>query len=136
MILNCPKFETCEPCERRADPRIECHLPCVLEQEGRSSQSIVLANLSGGGAMIRGHFGLMPRDRITIRLVTGTGVSARVVWVVGDKAGTQFDQPLELPCHLLAEHCLRSIIGSKVEHVDTSTMNPEICQSLFKKYMA
>lgn len=90
---------------------------------GRRS-TVVLRNLTAGGARIDGLEDLRWGDEITLMLPSLKPKEARVAWVSGHSAGLEFERPLhpDIFESLVLHH------GQWRERSDTDRMQPAIAQ--------
>lgn len=73
----------------RSNVRIRGFLHC----HGRF-QGVLIKDISRGGMMIEGAFGVAPGDKIVMEMLSGRRVSAKIVWVISPRAGVMFDETL------------------------------------------
>ncbi len=60
-----------------------------------SFRSVVIKNISEGGAALECSTSLIQNDAITIKLISGRSIDARVRWWLGGICGVQFVEPLK-----------------------------------------
>ena len=77
----------------RRSARVAVAIRAVL-YHGEKFQPVVIQDISAGGARLHGCDCLMVSDPVTIRLLSGRALQARVRWWLGGACGVQFDTPL------------------------------------------
>ncbi len=82
-----------QPGDARAMPRVELHVPAMLEVAGRH-HFVDVINLSGGGVGIAGREALPPNAPVTLLLDQLPPISGTIRWQRGEAAGIAFDVPL------------------------------------------
>lgn len=81
--------------ERRRRTRASVALDTLMcDREGRSFGAQIL-NLSNGGLMATTEAPLCERDPIRVDLPTIGWIRAHVVWVLGERVGVQFRDPID-----------------------------------------
>ena len=81
--------------ERRKRARASVALDTLMcDREGRSF-GVRILNLSNGGLMAVTESPLCERDPVRVDLPTIGWVRAMVVWVLGDRVGVQFRDPID-----------------------------------------
>jgi hypothetical protein len=91
--------------ERRLYDRVETSVDALLYIHGRT-QRIVIHNISRGGMKLKGAFGLMIGDVVTIELVNRRTFGGTVVWAIAPYTGITFDSALAEDDPLLnVTHC-------------------------------
>ncbi len=74
----------------------------ALLYRGDSFQSVLICNVSMGGAGLQGCNCLVDNDKIVLRLLNGRGIEATVRWWLGGSCGVQFSVALKPDDPLLA----------------------------------
>ena len=89
-----PRFmDESSAAQNRKSSRTPVMLSAKLEMAGQA-QSVILRNLSGGGALVEGKW--LPAQGSSVMFVRkDLRVHARVAWVEGIYAGVAFECPLE-----------------------------------------
>lgn len=67
---------------------------CALVHARERFQTVVVADFSRGGVQLQGSFGLASGDEITLELLSGHRLQAKVVWSLGSSLGAKFVGPL------------------------------------------
>ncbi len=68
-----------------------------------SFRSVIIKNISEGGAALECSTSLIRNDAITIKLISGRSIDARVRWWLGGICGVQFVEPLKSNDPLLSK---------------------------------
>ena len=71
--------------ERRHE-RFPVRIPARISRSD-GFQRVTIANISRGGMLLAGTFGLFSGDAITIELINGRQIAARIVWSTGSRCG-------------------------------------------------
>ena len=79
--------------ERRAHPRIPVDIPAAIDCRG-TVRPVRIKDISQGGMMLEGAFGLFDGDRVTIRTLRGREFAGRIAWALGSHCGVKFDMLL------------------------------------------
>jgi len=90
---------------QRAHPRHPTKLHVLIYARGRF-QTTTISDLSLGGACLRGAFGVMPHDKVSLQLLDGRKLNASVRWWVNGHCGVVFEHPLQ-PDDALIQHALK-----------------------------
>jgi PilZ domain len=77
----------------RTSGRRDTKMHAIVHCRGRF-QSVGIRDISPGGMKLESAFGLLPRDIITIELLSRRTIGATVAWAVAPDTGIAFDQPL------------------------------------------
>jgi hypothetical protein len=75
----------------------------VVHCHGRF-QSIIIRDISRGGAMLENAFGLMSGDAVVVELLSGRSFAAQVMWAVANFCGVAFQELLSENDPALAPH--------------------------------
>jgi hypothetical protein len=85
------------PSVRRRDERHSTRVAALVHCYGRY-QTVRIVDFSIGGLQLQGCFGIGVGDDITVELLSGHRLAAKVAWSMGSRLGVRFLEPL------LAEH--------------------------------
>ncbi len=86
---------------RRAHPRIPVNIPAAAHCRG-SFRAVRIRNISQGGLMLEGAYGLFVGDRLEVKTLRGRVFSGVVAWALGTHCGVKFDALLEAEDPILA----------------------------------
>ena len=78
---------------RRRDERQPIRVTALVHCHGRF-QTVRIVDFSLGGLQLQGGFGVGVGDDVTVELLAGHRVAARVAWSLGSRVGVRFLQPL------------------------------------------
>jgi hypothetical protein len=79
---------------RRRDERHPIRATALAYCHGRF-QTVRIVDYSAGGLQLQGCFGVGAGDDITVELLSGHRIAAKVMWSMGSRLGVRFLQPLE-----------------------------------------
>jgi hypothetical protein len=104
---------------RRRDERHPIRATALAYCHGRF-QTVRIVDYSPGGLQLQGCFGVSTGDEITIELLSGQRLAAKVMWSMGSRLGVRFLQPLEHYHPVLAAltHASRRVAGTAGEPKD------------------
>jgi hypothetical protein len=85
-------------CNNRDEDRHRLSEEAVRISRGKVSHEAQLINLSGGGAMLRGSFGLRLWDSVELHLGDHGTVECAVRWIRDDRIGLEFAHETRLDC--------------------------------------
>ncbi len=86
--------------KQRSFERHEISMRALLHFRARY-QSVLVRDVSPGGMKLEKAFGLMPGDIVTVELLSGRALQAKVMWSVAPFCGLAFENPLDLQDPLL-----------------------------------
>ena len=96
----------------------------ILRHDG-NEHVVELVNLSGGGAMVRGHLDLVLWDHVSLVLGDHGELDCAVRWIKGDQAGLEFAHETRIDCD---EHehdaLLRAVIRKSFPGVEIALARP------------
>jgi len=111
---------------RRRDERHPTRVTALVHCH-RRFQTVRIVDVSQGGLQLQGCFGVGVGDEITVELLSGERLEAKVAWSVGSRLGVRFHQPLSLEHPVLAvqQHAGRRALGSAAGNADQSRLLDE-----------
>jgi PilZ domain len=74
---------------RREHERLDAHISALLHVR-KQFQTVTVVDYSQGGVQLQGSFGLMPRDVVTLELLSGQRIGIEVMWSLGSRLGARF----------------------------------------------
>ena len=78
---------------RRRHERRSAAVTALVHSHGRF-QTVSILDFSTGGLQLQGAFGVAVGDQISIELLSGQRLAAKVVWSLGSRIGAQFTPAL------------------------------------------
>jgi PilZ domain len=78
---------------RRRDQRYPTRVVALVHCHGRF-QTARVVDFSLGGLQLQGCFGVGAADQITLELLSGDRLAAKVAWSMGSRVGVRFLEPL------------------------------------------
>jgi hypothetical protein len=97
---------------RRRDERHLTRVKALLHCHGRF-QTVLIVDYSLGGLQLQGCFGVGIGDEITVELLTGQHLPAKVAWSVGSRIGVRFVERLEQdhPALAVLQRAAKRVLG-------------------------
>lgn len=108
------------PSLRRHDERHPTRVTALVHCHDRF-QTVRIVDISLGGLQLQGCFGVGVGEDITVELLSGDRLVAKVAWSVGSRLGVRFLQPLGAD-HPILQHATRRTVGNVAD--DAATPSP------------
>ena len=100
------------PSVRRRDDRCPTRATALAHCHGRF-QTVRIVDFSLSGLQLQGCFGVGTGDDMTVELLSGHSLAAKVAWSMGSRLGVRFLQPLEAehPALAVLQQAARRTLG-------------------------